>query len=162
VTARAWIRHGALHPDRRAPAYTSLDDAYDAGRRDGVAEAEARLADDRAAAALLMAKFDAALAVDLPSLAPMVEACILDLLSVLLGERRAAGEGVRARVEAALASLQASATATVHLNPADVALLRPAPPRVVPDPEMARGDVIVRCGDFELVDRLDARLARLR
>lgn len=161
MTTRAWTRHGTLHPDRNAPPYASLDDAYEAGRRAGADAAEAQLAADVAAARRLIARLEVALGVDVPSLAPQIERCVLDLVAAVVGEMREDGAGVRARVDAALAALGADAQATVMLHPADIALLGPIGLDVQADPELSRGDIRIVSGDAELLDRLAARLDTL-
>jgi flagellar assembly protein FliH len=138
----------------------------DAGRK----EAEEDLRDARDTflqAALVLTRPDAS---DLGMLTPM----LLDAVRTLASER--AGMAIAAMPEAFVARIEALAaqavrgleSLTIRLNPEDYAAIAPHLPqsellaesRILREPALARGDLVLRAGGVELRDVLGVRPAR--
>jgi flagellar biosynthesis/type III secretory pathway protein FliH len=98
----------------------------------------------------------------------------LTIATRLLHERIAAGEfPIEARVRDMIAQLEEDAPATVRLNPADLALLESRlggepllsgrdDPRLVPDPELGRGECRVESRETILLSDLTRELQEIR
>lgn len=111
------------------------------------------------------------------ALAPLVAALASQVARAVVLEAAPTAGALRARIKRALSHLDSDAAVTVHLNPVDARELAAdsgeaarhaavtASARVVEDPRLGRGDVVVRAGAQTVSDllqeALDAALAEL-
>ncbi len=168
-------------PPPPALTQTDLDRAMEEGRRLGRAEAEAALAAETSRLepqALALAQAIAALSrprpEDVAALSAQIDAAVAGMASARAGQAIDAAPAPFARRIAELADqvVQTQAALALHLNPDDLAAIRPllegacpaplaalAQARLVPDPSLARGDVDLRGTGVRIADTCPSNVA---
>lgn len=146
-------------------------EAFAEGVSEGDRRTRAELDDDRAALASLLDGL-ATRSLDVIALAPILQKTVLALVGRLVGDAGIAPDLIAARIETAIAMLaDATEPTTVHLNPADhalVATLLPAGAAVVADAGVERGgfrletpSTLIDDGPALWLEQLSGRLDRM-
>jgi len=146
-------------------------EAFAEGISEGDRRARAELDDDRAALASLLDGL-ASRPFDVIALAPVLQKTVLALVGRLVGDAGIAPDLIAARIDTAIAMLaDATEPATVHLNPADHALVAAMLPNgvaVVADAEIERGafrletpSTLIDDGPALWLEQLSGRLDRM-
>ncbi len=158
---------------RQASREQGYRDGFDAGRIDGLAAGQAEAqAEGHALARQLagaMASFD-------EGVAKLEKEVAQELLNLALGiARRIVGETLEAKPEVVLATIREALAqlpaqhAAIHLNSQDAELIRTqagdmlarAGHRILENPQLARGDVLVEAGGTHIDARLATRWQRV-
>lgn len=162
----------APEPDpAEAALLAARAEAFAEGVSEGDRRARAELDDDRAALASLLDGL-ASRPFDVIALAPVLQKTVLALVGRLIGDAGIAPELIAGRIDTAIAMLtDATEPATVHLNPADhalVAAMLPAGIAVVADAEIERGafrletpSTLIDDGPALWLEQLSGRLDRM-
>jgi flagellar biosynthesis/type III secretory pathway protein FliH len=149
---------------KRATLSTALQDDYARGFADGQAEAEARYADDAAAADSIRQAIAQLRAEPSEELGLYIAEAVSHLVRQIVGETQITPEEITRRAQAAAELIAENDAATaIRLHPDDAALVGTniGAISIVPEPGLLRGDILVECAAGTIEDGNALRLAAL-
>lgn len=132
------------------PSIVSATDPYTAGLADGQQMAEAAFSVERKRYCDLVAAAEALRVEDNAEVVFLLDAIIRDVVTRICGNVDIDAAYLQSQIDAATAVLtEADNNRTLHLNPADLALLSQAelPMTCVADPDLPRASVRIACSD---------------
>lgn len=140
-------------------------EAYEEGRQAGLRAADEAMAEERLALARLAASLETLRPEPVAPLAALLAETVERLVRQIVGEVETDPVLLAERAGRAAALVAEESEAAVLLaHPADLPLIEPAglAIRLAPDPELARGTLVVHCGSGWIEDGPAIRLDRLR
>ncbi len=146
------------------PASTGPKDDYARGYADGIADAEARLAEDTAAAEKIRTAIAHLRAEPSEELGLYIAEAVSHLVRGIVGETQITEEEISRRANAAAALIADNDAATaIRLHPDDAALVGATVGgvAVISEPGLLRGDILVECASGTIEDGNALRLAAL-
>lgn len=145
-------------------ASSEPQDAYARGYADGLADAEARLGDNDAAAEKIRAAIAELRAEPSEELGLYIAEAVSHLVRGIVGDTQISPEEVSRRAHAAAALIAENDAATaIRLHPDDAALVGATVGQiaVISEPGLLRGDILVECAAGTIEDGNGLRLAAL-
>lgn len=147
-----------------APAASGPKDDYARGYADGIADAEARFAEDAGAAEKIRTAIAQLRAEPSEELGLYIAEAVSHLVRGIVGETQITPEEITRRAKAAAALIADNDAATaIRLHPDDAAIVgaNVGEVAVIAEPGLLRGDILVDCASGTIEDGNALRLAAL-